>query len=360
MTALRPSMHGLTIGVLPAGPRDSITDVPGVRVGHATVLDEARGLRTGVTIIEPCRDPWAERPVAACDVLNGFGKSVGLVQVEELGEIETAIGLTNTLAVWAVAQRIAQRYLELAPGALSANPVVGECNDGLLSDIRAFAIGPEHVDAAFEALSDRVDEGNVGAGAGMRGFGYKAGVGTASRVVSISGKPLTVGVLVLTNTGSREDLRIDGFPVGRWLSGGAARPLVGRPHSCPLSRREGGTDDGSIMMVCSTNAPVDARQLRRIVRRCALGLARVGATAGHGSGDITVGFAPRSRELVEDRHLSSLFRAAVEATEAAIVHSLFAAEACSQRDGKAVPAIPHKEVVERILCARRALLDQTT
>jgi len=352
---LRPSALGLTVGVLPPGPRDSITDVSGVRVGHATLLDDERGLRTGVTIVKPCRDPWGERPVAACDAYNGFGKSLGLVQVEELGEIETAIGLTNTLAVWTVAQRIAQRCLERASGALSVNPVVGECNDGLLSDIRSFPIGPEHVDAAFEALSDRVEEGSVGAGAGMRGFGYKAGVGTASRVVSVSGRPLTVGVLVLTNTGSLEDLRIDGFPVGRWLSGAAASPLPAEALGVATDR-----DAGSIMMVCSSDAPVDARQLRRIARRCALGLARVGGTAGHGSGDITIAFAPRSDERIDDKLLSALFGAAVEATEAAVVHSLFAAEACNQRDGTVVPAIPHKEVAERVLRARRALLSQTT
>lgn len=313
-----------------------------MRVGHCTVVDDARRIRTGVTVVEPCPDPWNERPVAACDILNGHGKSVGLMQIEEVGELETPIALTNTLAVWTVAQCIAQRCLPAQESVWSINPVVGECNDGSMSDIRSFPVREEHVEEAFGNLSRDVEEGSVGAGAGMTGWGYKAGIGTASRVALVDGSPLTVGVLALTNTGDKRDLRVDGFPVGRGNFAGAGRGTA--------------SEGGSIILICATDAPVEARQLRRIAKRCALGLARVGGTAGHGSGDITIAFAPRRQERILDRQLSPVFSAAVEATEAAILHSLFAAETTVLPDGRTVEAIPKREVVQRVLAARAALL----
>ncbi|MDI9602027.1 MAG: P1 family peptidase [Acidobacteriota bacterium] len=341
MAVLRPIELGLTIGRLEPGPRDAITDVRGVRVGHCTLIDPDRRLRTGVTIIRPCDDPWTERPIAAYDVLNGFGKSVGLPQLAELGELETPIGLTNTLAVWTVARRLAELTARRDPRIWSVNPVVGECNDGALSDIAAFPITDSHVDAALDAASAEVAEGDVGAGAGTRAWGYKAGIGTASRVAASGAGRYVVGVLTLPNTGRREDLRIGGFPVGALMLG---------PPTAPEGK------SGSIMMVLATDAPVDARQLRRLAKRCALGLARVGGTASHGSGDFTIAFAPRREERLRDGELTPLFEAAVEATEAAIIHGLFASRDAVDREGAPVPALPAREVVARVHAARAALI----
>jgi D-aminopeptidase len=338
VTPLRPIELGLRIGRLEAGPRDAITDVDGVRVGHCTLIDPERHLRTGVTILEPCPDPWAERPVAACDVLNGHGKSVGLPQLVEVGEIETPIALTNTLGVWTVARRLAELTARRDPAIWSVNPVVGECNDGAMSDIAAFPITDDHVDQALASASSQVIEGDVGAGAGTRAWGYKAGIGTASRMGAMDGEGYTVGVLVLANTGRRQDLRICGFPVGE--------PSAAAPE-------EGSA--GSIMMILATDAPVESRQLGRLAKRCALGLARVGATASHGSGDFTIAFARRREGSVRDRDLSPLLAATVEATEAAIVHALFASSEAVDRKGRRVPALPAEEMVARVLRARAAL-----
>lgn len=343
MAALRPIELGLRIGRLEPGPRDSISDVAGVRVGHCTVIDAERHLRTGVTVIQPCDDPWSERPVAACDVLNGYGKSVGLLQLEELGEIETPIVLTNTLAVWTAARRLAEITVQRDDRILSVNPVVGECNDGALSDIAAFAITDEHVDAALADLSEHVAEGSVGAGAGMRAWGYKAGIGTASRNAPVGPDRFVVGVLALPNTGRREDLRVCGFPVGTMELG---------PPRAPE------TATGSIVMILATDAPLESRQLRRLARRCPLGLARVGGTGNHGSGDLAIAFGPRCERRLLDRDLTPLFEAAVEATEAAIIHSLFASSGARDRAGALVPALPGEQVVARVLAARLALLGE--
>ncbi len=340
---------GVRIGVLPTGPLNAITDVPGVRVGHVSLIEGegelVRGkgpIRTGVTAIVPHGgNLFAEKVCAAVHVINAFGKSVGLPQVIELGTIETPILLTGTLSVWNVADALIDYISEQNPGVYSFNPVVGECNDGSLNDILGRHVKREHVFQALEGAGEtNVEEGNVGAGVGMTGFGWKGGIGTASRVISEDWGDCRLGVMVLTNTGQASDLRIDGVPVGRELT----------PDT--VSRVE-----GSIMIIIGTNAPLSSRQLGRVAKRAAFGLARAGGIAGHGSGDFVIGFSTGNRisvsgkqsaspdEFVPEPRLSGLFRAAIEATEEAIVNSLLRAETLVGRDGTKRVGIPVEKVV---------------
>lgn len=312
---------GLTIGVFPPGPWNAITDVPGVRVGHATVW-EGDSVRTGVTAIWPHEgNPYQERVPAAIVVGNGFGKLVGLSQVAELGELETPILLTCTLCVWRAADAMVAYLLRL-PGmeeVRSLNPVVAETNDGVLNDIRARPIRPEHVERALaEARSGPVPEGAVGAGTGTIAFGWKGGIGTASRRLPARFGGWTVGVLAQTNFGG--NLTIAGVPVGLAL---------GRALFAP--------DSGSVILVVATDAPLDARQLRRLATRALVGLARTGAAMSHGSGDYVIAFsaAPTMRRrpgapaqpasALADEALTPLFVAVAEAAEEAILNSLFRA-----------------------------------
>jgi D-aminopeptidase len=289
-------------------------------------------VRTGVTAIRLHPEHRMERKAAgACFVMNGFGKSLGLPQLAELGTIETPILLTNTLSVWRVADAVVDWMAERAPGVYSFNPIVGECNDSYLNDILGRHVRAEHVFQAIEGASgENTEEGNVGAGTGMGGFGYKAGVGTASRCVRTPRGEFTVGALVVTNTGSPGDLRIDGRRI-------EARQDLVRPAP------------GSIMMILATDAPLDARQLGRLARRAPLGLARAGGIAGHGSGDFVIAFsnapcrspAPAPLDAAEEASaISEFFRAAVEATEEAIVNSVLRAERMEGRDGHVREAIP--------------------
>jgi D-aminopeptidase len=317
---------GIEPGTLVPGDHNALVDVPGVSVGHVT-LDEGGPkdppcLRTGVTAIHPdSRDVFAEPVTGAVHVLNGYGKSVGLPQVRELGAIETPLTLTNTLNVWRVADATVTRVLDRHPEATSVNAVTGECNDGLLNDIRGRHVTAEHVREAVEgADAAETAEGCVGAGRGTTGFGWKAGIGTASRRADGH----TVGVLVLTNTGKPADLRVDGLPVGRHV----------RPDD--VAEPPG----GSIMIVVGTDAAVSARQLDRVAKRAPMGLARAGGIAHHGSGDFVVAFANDGGGAVADEALTPLFRAAIEATEEAIYNSLTQAETTTGVDGQVVPALP--------------------
>ena len=323
----RPREAGVRIGVLEAGPLNAITDVPGVLVGHAT-LAEGDSLNTGITAVLPHGGNLYREPVRAAIVVgNGYGKLLGLSQVQELGEIETPILLTGTLNVFKVADALVDTLLE-RPGneqVRSINPVVGETNDGYLSDIRSRPLGREHVRAALRAASGGpVAEGAIGAGRGTRALGFKGGIGTASRVVEARAGPegderrgYTVGVLVQTNFGG--SLVIDGVPVGRLLAE-EARAREAEPHDA-----KGG---GSVMIVVATDAPLDHRQLERVAERTFGGLARTGASLSHGSGDYAIAFSvDRGRiDIPGGGTLSRLFRAAADATEEAIVASLFAAE----------------------------------
>ena len=330
----RPRDAGIRIGTLEPGAWNAITDVPGVLVGHSTLI-VGDSIRTGVTAVLPhSGDLFRDRVRAAIVVGNGFGKLVGLSQVQELGELETPILLTGTLSVFAAADALIDTLL-LSPGnqsIRSINPVVGETNDGFLSDVRARPIGADEVRAALRAAaSGPVAEGSVGAGTGTRALGFKGGVGSASRIVPVRGEEYTVGVLVQTNFGG--SLVIDGVPVGRSLT----RRV---PHDAA-----GG---GSVMIVLATDAPLDHRQLERLAARSFGGLARTGASLSHGSGDYAIAFSVSDGPPgLGGGALSRLFVATMDATEEAIVSSLFAATTMTGHHGSA-EGLPVDRVLKQL------------
>lgn len=354
---------GVVVGRLPPGPWNAITDVAGVRVGHVT-LSHGDSIRTGITAVLPHGgNLFHEKVRAAIAVGNGFGKLVGLSQVNELGEIETPILLTGTLSVFRAADALLDTLLAIAENREvgSMNPLVGETNDGYLSDIRARPIRPEHVRSALRrAASGPVDEGSVGAGTGTVALGWKGGIGTASRRVDEARGGYTVGVLVQTNYGG--DLRIDGLPVARELreartprdaeGGVAARFRGGVPPGGPAV----GGEVGSVMIVLATDAPLAHRELQRLAYRTFLGIARTGSHMSHGSGDYAIAFST-SRDGATTRDgllLSSLFQAAAEATEEAVLNSLFRATSVTGFRGRRAEALPVERVVE--LLRRRGRL----
>jgi D-aminopeptidase len=335
------------IGVLPSGPGDSLCDVDGVTVGHATL---ARGaIQTGVTVVRPHGgDIYRDKVPAAATVLNGFGKSVGLVQVEELGVLETPIALTNTFSVGTVANAQIRQAVaanaEIGRAWPTVNPLVFECNDGYLNDIQAMAVSEADYAAAFEAAGPRFEQGAVGAGRGMSCFGFKGGIGSASRLTRAEdGKSWTVGALVLANFGRQPQLTVAGRPFGRRLE--QARQQAARAGSADPGDASDASEKGSIILLLATDAPLDTRQLRRLSLRAGAGLARTGSVFGHGSGDIALAFStaytvphmadrpmPAVRMLHETR-IDPLFEAAAEAIEQAIVHALWRAETVAGRDG---------------------------
>jgi D-aminopeptidase len=366
---------GLVVGVLPAGRFDAITDVAGVRVGHATLV-KGDSVRTGVTAVVPHGgNLFQEKVPAAVFVGNGFGKLMGSTQVNELGEIETPILLTNTLGVPRAADALLEWMLAL-PGneeVRSVNPVVGETNDGFLNDIRGRHVGREEVFAALRgARGGEVEEGSVGAGTGTVAFGFKGGVGTSSRVVPAARGGYTVGVLVQTNFGGV--LTMNGAPVGRELGkyylkedlegarGAKAEGARGGGGEAGRGGAGGASDwaDGSVIVVVATDAPLDARNLRRLAARAMLGLARTGSPSTSGSGDYVIAFstAPQNRvrpnpaggaratlSLSNDA-MSPLFLACVEATEEAVYNSLLRATTVRGRDGNTAEALPLARTVE--------------
>jgi len=254
---------GIKIGVFEHGRRNSMADL-GVKVGHATLI-EGEDVRTGVTVLlPPVKNPYKERLFSATFVMNGFSKPIGFVQVDELGYIETPIALTNTLSVYTVASAVVKHMIEMNPDLKSVSPVVMECNDSYLNNIRKMAVKEEHYFEAVKNASLDFEEGAVGAGTGMSAFEFKGGIGSSSRVVEIGGEKYTVASLVLANFGKREDLTIAGVPVGLRLKDYPGRGTVGR---------------GSISMVVATDAPLTARQLRRLAKRAIIGLARTGGYA---------------------------------------------------------------------------------
>jgi len=316
-TPARPRARelGITPGILPTGALNAITDVAGVRVGQATVV-RGETVRTGVTVILPHGgNLFREKVPAAVFVGNGFGKLMGSTQIEELGEIESPIALTSTLNVPRVADALIDHMLAL-PGneeVRSINVVVGETNDGQLNDIRGRHVGRDEVFAALrEASAGAVEEGSVGAGTGTVAFGWKGGIGTSSRKLPAKLGGWTVGVLVQTNYGGI--LTIDGVPVGEELG----------QH---YLRNELASADGSIMIVIATDAPVDARNLKRMAARSMAGLARTGAAMTNGSGDYAIAFstARGATSLVKNDDMSPIFLAVIEATEEAIYNSLLRA-----------------------------------
>lgn len=339
MPARRPRDFGLVFGSLDPGPANAITDVAGVRVGHATLVDG--DVRTGFTAVVPHDgDLFRDKLPAAVEVVNGFGKSVGLMQVDELGQLETPILMTNTLAVGTGFDALVSRALAANPDigreTGTVDPVVMECNDGFLSDIRARALTVEHAFAALDAAAPGLfDRGAVGAGTGMSSFGFKGGIGTASRRLDLDGAPYHLGVLVLSNFGRPGDLRL---PDGRRI----APPEAPAP---PPSER------GSIIVVMGTDIPLDHRQLQRVIRRAGVGLARLGSFWGHGSGDVAIGFTTAWRirhaekadlipiRMLNENRIDLLFRAMSDATEEAILDSMLCAPAMHGRDGHFRPSL---------------------
>ena len=314
------------IGVLESGARDSIADVAGVAVGHATLAEDA--IQTGVTVVRPHGgDPYRVPVPAAAVVVNGFGKTAGLMQLNELGTLESPIALTNTFAVGTIYTAMVRHTVAENPAAgrtaPTPNPVVAECNDGWLNDVQSFAIGEVHYIRALDAAAADFAQGAVGAGRGMSCFELKGGIGSASRIAGAGGQRRAIGALVLANFGRLQQLVIRGVPIGRALTRAADVPS-------PPER-------GSIVVVLATDAMLDDRQLRRLALRAAAGIARTGSSYGHGSGDLAIAFAAHAADAsarrgaqpqraLPDDALDPLFDAAAEATEQSIVNALFAAE----------------------------------
>ena len=321
---------------LPAGPRGTIADVPGVTVGHCTL--DAGNVQTGVTVVKPHPgDVYRSKVPAGAAVINGFGKSVSLVQVDELGTLETPIALTNTFGVGALAQAQIRAAIAANPQIgrdwSTVNPLVFECNDGYLNDIQAFAVTPAHYDDACRAASRDVARGAVGAGRGMSSFDLKGGIGSASRVAVAAGRPYTVGALVLANFGRLPMLTLGGVPVGRIV---AQRRAAGAAHAAP-------PEQGSIILLLATDAPLDARQLSRLARRAGRagphGLRSTGTAAATSRSPLHR-LHDRARRidlalpaLVADAALDPLFMAAAESVEHAIADALLQAVTVAGRDG---------------------------
>jgi D-aminopeptidase len=360
---------GLTIGVIPTGPLNAITDVAGVRVGHTTIR-RSDSIRTGVTAILPhSGNLFREKVAGAVFIGNAFGKLAGSTQVNELGEIETPIVLTSTLSVPRAADAVLDYVLAL-PGnedVQSVNPLVGETNDGFLNDIRGRHTTRDDVLSAIKsARGDAVDEGAVGAGTGTVAFGFKGGIGTSSRRLPLSLGGYTVGVLVQTNFGGV--LTIAGVPVGRELGRYYLKQELERTKESRSPAIGGGPDvaevaDGSVIIVIATDAPVDARNLKRMAARSMMGLARTGSAASNGSGDYAIAFStavetriraratsesaytPRESKLLSNDAMSPLFMAVIEATEEAVYNSLFRATTTTGR-GRTVEALPIERTIE--------------
>lgn len=326
---------GIVCGSLPTGSRNLITDVPGVRVGHHTV--RIGEINTGVTAVLPHDGNLYRRKIlAACDVLNGFGKSTGLMQVEELGNVETPLLLTNTFAVGTCANALIREAIKHNPDigrtTATVNPVVLECNDGPLNNIQALAVTEAHALMALQNADVEFVQGSVGAGTGMTCFGFKGGIGSASRQFELDDKYYHLGILALTNFGRSGDLVL---PDGR----------------NPSPNTKASAEKGSVIIVLATDVPMEYRQLKRVTRRCGAGLARLGAFWGHGSGDIAIGFSTalafdhdEPRDLIaltalNENRIDILFRAAAEATQEAVLNSMCASPAFEGRSENRRPSL---------------------
>ena len=330
--------YGVVIGKHQPGPLNKLSDVPGVLVGHATV--DTKEHKTGVTVILPSQDNlFANKLTAAAYVHNGFGKTTGVLQIEELGTLETPIALTNTLNVGLVQDALVdymlKRCREDQVSVSSMNTVVGECNDSYLNNIRDRVLGKEHVFEAIASACADFEEGDVGAGKGTSCFGMKGGIGSASRLVELDGKSYTIGAMVLSNHATFDDLIVAGTPIHELLE--ARIP----PHE----------DKGSIITVLATDIPLSERQLRRLCHRALVGLSRTGSACGNGSGEIVLAFTTANRmphysekallpmEMLHDDAINPLFRAVAECVEESVLSSLFHAETVTGYHGKTVPCL---------------------
>ena len=337
---------GIIVGTLETGEHNAITDVAGVKVGHTTVI-EGDDIRTGITAVVPAPGNLYTHPVPAwIHVGNGYGKLLGITQVQEFGELETPILLTCTLCVWTAADAMKEwSYRQPGMGEHTINPVVGEVNDSVVSNMWAEPLKREHVFAALDNARDgRVEEGSVGGGTGSQTYLWKGGIGTSSRVIPDSLGGYTIGVLVQSNLLAGANLQINGAPVGRELEK-QARTAALETSSAPVAAKR----DGSIMMVVATDAPLDARALERLAMRAMLGLARTGAIAENGSGDYVIAFSTNAavrhvRESDEPVTTSSLlssamnplFAATADATEEAVYNALFKATTVESTRGRLV------------------------
>jgi len=362
--------YGISLGHLPTGPLNAITDVKGIKVGHSTVILGGGKLipgkgpaRTGVTAILPHEgNIFKEKLLASCFIGNGFGKSAGLMQIRELGTLETPIVLTNTLSVGIVSDALIDYMLSLNEDigvtTGTVNPVVLECNDGYLNDIRGRHIKKENVFEALNSAKKEFQTGSVGAGTGMICHGFKGGIGTSSRMVEINGHTYTVGALLLTNYGRMDDLTFNGKNVGRLL-----KQKIKEEKNITKDIKETlkDKDDGSCIIIIATDAPLDALLLERVAKRSILGLARTGSFMGNGSGDIAVAFSTANRichygeNVVSIKTISQhssiidfIFQAVVEAVEEAVWDSLFTAEKIIGRDDHEVPVLPVEQLLEAI------------
>lgn len=355
---------GLAPGVFATGPLNAITDVAGVSVGHATLI-AGDSVRTGVTVVVPhAGNVFQDKVPGAVFIGNAFGKLAGSTQVDELGTIETPIALTNTLGVGAAMDGLVRWTLD-QPGnqnVRSVNALVGETNDSGLNDIRGQHVRPQHVlEALKAATTGAVPEGSVGAGTGTQAFGWKGGIGTASRKLPAAQGGYTLGVIVQSNYGGV--LTMGGAPVGQLLGRYAYQPRVARqPREGVASTNGNEFGDGSCMIVVATDAPIDARDLKRVAARAIYGLARTGSSFSNGSGDFAIAFstapdlrtrfgssAPQARTLLPTDGVSALFQAALEATEEAVYNSLLMATTMTSRSGtvEALPLDRLREVLKR-------------
>lgn len=327
--------YGIRIGDGITGVLNNIADVPGVKVGHVTLDDGP--CKTGVTAVLPhSRNLFQEKVMAASHVINGFGKSVGLIQINELGTIETPIILTNTLSIGMGVDGLTEYMLdhnpEIGRSTGTVNPIVCECNDMLINDIRGRFVKQEHVKKAIQSADTNFEEGAVGAGKGMVCYGLKGGIGSASRMFKVGEEAYTLGILVLANFGKLDDLKIDGKNYGKSISSQIEKNNI--------------EDKGSIIIILATDVPLTERQLTRVIKRTTVGIANTGSYISNGSGDIAIGFTTANRvshnkekskislEMIHENDMDTCFRAAKEATEEAILNALINAERTIGRNGE--------------------------
>jgi len=317
---------GVTVGNLPKGKLNKITDVKGIKVGHCTIDNDEN--KTGVTVILPTEENiFSNKLIAASFVLNGFGKTQGLVQIDELGTLEAPIALTNTLNIGIVHDAITEYMInecekdKIDMG--SVNPIICECNDSYLNNIHSRAVKKEHVFKAIENKCEDFEEGDIGGGKGMSCHSLKGGIGSASRIVKFDGRTYTVGILVQSNHGLLEDLTIDGKKIGKII----AEKIAAKDN----------IEKGSIIIIIATDLPLSSRQLKRVCKRASVGLARVGSYIGHGSGDVIIGFSTANiikddesnevitMKVINENKIDKVFRAVAEACEEAVLNSMITA-----------------------------------
>ena len=359
MNTIRLRDRGITIGELTPGARNKITDVPGVTVGHVTLDDEYH--KTGITVVIPAPgNLFADKLTAASYIVNGYGKTCGTVQIDELGTLETPIALTGTLNVGRVADALVTYTLDQCARdgliCTSVNPVVGETNDGELNRSSDRPMGYAELMTAIGSASSDFDEGDVGAGKGTHCLGCKGGIGSASRTFTVGDKTYTLGALVQTNFGRGEDLTIDGFKAGQLI----------RRLTEEIRKPE---DKGSCMIIIATDLPLSELQLRRVLRHAVVGLARTGSFVGHGSGDVVLGFTTANRhshddgglrqmQAVNDDFIDLAFRACAESVEEAVLNSLCCADRVTGNNGREIVSLPGlNEYLPAILDAMRADTD---